>query len=113
MFSAGMLTALASSIALRRRGFDSGEPPPSRADIVISRISFVKRRPRFASAAPFLCLIVLHLLWTDMRSPRSESSPTGTAVIVRDVGGRARHPAARNLVKPPFSLVFTRPMPYH
>ena len=71
MFSAGMLTAFASSIALRRRGFESADPPPSRADIVISRMSFVKRRPRFASAAPFLCLIVLHLLWPDMCSPDS------------------------------------------
>src|SRR5258706_3950835 len=66
MFSAGMLTALASSIALRRRGLPSGAPPPRRAAMVISLISFVNRRPRFASAAPFLCLIVAHLLCPDM-----------------------------------------------
>ena len=29
-------------------------------------MSFVKMRPRAASALPFLCLIVLHLLWPDM-----------------------------------------------
>src|SRR6266536_644402 len=66
MLSAGMLTALASSMALRSLGFPSGAPPPRRADIVISLISFVKRRPRLASAAPFLCLIVAHLLCPDM-----------------------------------------------
>jgi hypothetical protein len=26
--------------------------------------------PRFASSLPFLCLIVLHLLWPDMTNPR-------------------------------------------
>ena len=66
MLSAGMFTAFASSMALRRRGLDSGAPPPCLAAIVISRMSFVNRRPRLASAAPFLCLIVLHLLWPDM-----------------------------------------------
>src|SRR6478672_2588423 len=70
MLSAGMFTALASSIALRSRGLDSGAPPPRRAAIVISLMSFVKRRPRFASAAPFLCLVVLHLLWPDMGAPQ-------------------------------------------
>src|SRR5881392_3166849 len=70
MLSAGMFTAFASSMALRSRGLDSGAPPPSRAAMVISLMSFVKRRPRFASAAPFLCLIVLHLLWPDMGAPQ-------------------------------------------
>ena len=32
-----------------------------RAAMVISRISRVKMRPRFASVAAFLCLIVAHL----------------------------------------------------
>jgi hypothetical protein len=66
MLSAGMLTAFASSMALRRRGFDSAAPPPCLAAIVSSRMSLVKMRPRLASAAPFLCLIVLHLLCPDM-----------------------------------------------
>src|ERR1700716_3526837 len=70
MLSAGMFTAFASSMALRSRGLDSGAPPPRRAAMVISLMSFVKSRPRFASAAPFLCLIVLHLLWPDMVAPQ-------------------------------------------
>src|SRR4051812_17627473 len=34
---------------------------------MIARESFEKSLPRFASAAPFLCLIELHLLCPDMR----------------------------------------------
>jgi hypothetical protein len=30
----------------------------------------VKILPRFASSAPFLCLIVAHLEWPDMARPR-------------------------------------------
>src|SRR5438477_10353476 len=67
MFSAGMLAALASPITERRRGFMSGSPPPLRAAIVISLMRRVKILPRLASSAPFLCLIVAHLLWPDMR----------------------------------------------
>src|SRR5512144_918510 len=66
MLSAGMLEALALSTAVRSRGFASGSPPPMRAAIVISRMSFVKSLPRFASRAPFLCLIVCHLECPDM-----------------------------------------------
>src|SRR5207247_5212458 len=40
--------------------------PPSRAATMIARVSFEKSLPRFASAAPFLCLIELHLLCPDM-----------------------------------------------
>src|SRR3954467_2809840 len=66
MLSLGMLFALASATAARRRGLPSGSPPPSRAAMVISLMMRVKTLPRFASAAPFLCLMVLHLLWPDM-----------------------------------------------
>src|SRR5512140_2496975 len=67
MLSLGMLFALASATAARRRGLPSASPPPSRAAMVISLMMRVKTLPRFASAAPFLCLMVLHLLWPDMR----------------------------------------------
>ena len=40
--------------------FPSGSPPPSRAATVIARASFVNSFPRFASVAPFLCLIDAH-----------------------------------------------------
>src|SRR6266508_738751 len=75
MLSAGMLTAFASSMALRSRGFASGLPPPIRAAIAISLMSLVKSRPRLASAAPFLCLMVAHLLWPDMKAPDSAAWP--------------------------------------
>jgi hypothetical protein len=35
---------------------------------VISLIRRVKIFPRFASSAPFLCLIVAHFEWPDMRN---------------------------------------------
>src|SRR5689334_25238675 len=66
MLSVGMFTAFASAMALRDRGLPSGSPPPIRAAIVISLISLVKARPRFASMAPFLCLILCHLEWPDI-----------------------------------------------
>src|SRR5438270_9529303 len=65
MLSAGIFSALASLMALRRRGFLSGSPPDLAA-MLISRIRRVKILPRFASRAPFLCLIDAHFEWPDM-----------------------------------------------
>src|ERR1700755_314989 len=42
-------------------------PPPSRAATVIARASFEKSLPRFASAAPFLCLIDDHFECPDIQ----------------------------------------------
>src|SRR5687768_7929845 len=67
MLSAGMLTDLASATMVRRRGLASASPPPARAATVSSLMIRVKILPRFASAAPFLCLIVCHFEWPDMR----------------------------------------------
>src|SRR5262245_50006592 len=58
--SFGILPALASLMALRRRALASGSPPPERAATVISLINFVNSLPRLASSAPFLCLILCH-----------------------------------------------------
>src|SRR5580658_13546 len=66
ILSAGMLAALASVTALRRRGFMSASPPPERAAIMISLIMRVKAFPRLASVAAFLCLMVAHLECPDM-----------------------------------------------
>src|SRR5579871_772917 len=66
MLSAGMFSALASAMIVRRRGFESASPPPARAATEISLMMRVKTRPRLASAAPFLCLIVAHFEWPDM-----------------------------------------------
>ena len=51
MLSFGIDFAFAASIAVRSRGLPAGSPPPCFADMVISRISFVKSAPRFASVA--------------------------------------------------------------
>src|SRR6266478_2465789 len=65
-----MFAALAASMAVRSRGLAFGSPPPIRAAVLISRMIRVKTRPRFASVAPFLCLIVAHFECPDMTHPR-------------------------------------------
>src|ERR1700739_665021 len=66
MLSLGMFSFFAARIAVRRRGFEFTSPPPIRAAMVISRINLVKTRPRLASVAAFLCLIVAHFECPDM-----------------------------------------------
>src|SRR4051794_24903217 len=70
MLSFGMEYERAFSIAFWSARFADGSPPPSRAATMIARVSFEKSLPRFASAAPFLCLIDDHLLCPDT-VPRS------------------------------------------
>src|SRR6476661_6380612 len=67
MLSFGMEYDRAFSIAFCSARFAAGSPPPSFAATMIARVSFEKSLPRFASAAPFLCLIVDHLLCPDTR----------------------------------------------
>src|SRR5947207_14802623 len=68
--SPGMFAALAARIAVRRRGLVFGSPPPMRAAMLISRMIRVNTRPRLASVAPFLCLIVAHFECPDMTHHR-------------------------------------------
>src|SRR5262245_17922524 len=65
MLSFGIEYDRAFSIAFCNARFDSGSPPPSLAATMIARDSLEKSLPRLASAAPFLCLIVDHLLCPD------------------------------------------------
>jgi hypothetical protein len=65
-----MFSALAAAMALRRRGLPSGSPPDLAA-MLISLMSCVKILPRYASSAPFLCLIVAHFEWPDMGTSES------------------------------------------
>src|SRR5689334_8159823 len=65
MLSFGMEYDRAFSIAFCSARFADGSPPPSFAATMIARVSFEKSLPRFASAAPFLCLIDDHLLCPD------------------------------------------------
>src|SRR5262249_31584164 len=64
--SFGMLPALASEIAFRKRALASGSPPPVRAATVNSLMNLVKSLPRLASSAPFLCLIECHFECPDI-----------------------------------------------
>src|SRR5579862_2938420 len=68
MLSFGIEAAFAFSTAFWSERFAAGSGPPSFAATMIARVSFEKSLPRFASAAPFLCLIVDHLLCPDTRS---------------------------------------------
>src|SRR5579872_3866063 len=85
ILSLGMFSFLACAIAVRNLGLESGSPPPTRAAMVISRITLVKARPRFASVAAFLCLIVAHFEWPDISrlalslEKLPHSRPTGDA----------------------------------
>src|SRR3954464_15087057 len=67
MLSFGMEYDFAFSIAFCSARLPAGSPPPSFAATMIARESFEKSLPRFASAAPFLCLIDDHLLCPDTR----------------------------------------------
>src|SRR5919201_1231309 len=70
MLSLGIEYERAFSIAFASARLLSGSPPPSLAATMIARESFEKSFPRFASAAPFLCLIVDHLLCPDIYAHR-------------------------------------------
>src|ERR671935_1228547 len=65
MFSFGIEYERAFSIAFCKARLPAGSGPPSRAATMIARASLEKSLPRFASAAPFLCLIDDHLLCPD------------------------------------------------
>src|SRR5262249_5842939 len=67
MLSLGIEYDRAFSIAFWSARFAAGSGPPSFAATMIARDSFEKSFPRFASAAPFLCLIEDHLLCPDTR----------------------------------------------
>src|SRR5436309_2474091 len=66
MLSLGIEAAFAFSTAFWSARFPAGSGPPSFAATMSARVSFEKSLPRFASTAPFLCLIDDHLLCPDM-----------------------------------------------
>src|SRR4029077_13152138 len=101
-FSPGMFAPLAARIAVRSRGLEFGSPPPIRAAMDISRMIRVNTRPRFASVAPFLCLIVAHFECPDMTHPRlfhvTAASPKSSMEEIlrrRTVSGSAGRITAR------------------
>src|ERR1700751_6323987 len=66
MLSLGIEAALAFWTGFWSAILPAGSGPPSFAATMIARVSFEKSLPRFASAAPFLCLIDDHLLCPDI-----------------------------------------------
>src|SRR5215472_17680179 len=65
MLSFGIEYERAFSMAFCKARLLAGSGPPSFAATMIARVSLEKSLPRFASAAPFLCLIEDHLLCPD------------------------------------------------
>src|SRR5215212_9365992 len=66
MLSFGIELSRAFWIAVASVALPSGSGPPSRAATMIARESLEKSLPRLMSAAPFLCLMLDHLLCPDM-----------------------------------------------
>src|SRR3954468_15587951 len=69
MLSLGTEDFLAFWIASYSVGLPAGSPPPMRAATSMFLISLANILPRRASMTAFLCLVVAHLEWPDMRSP--------------------------------------------
>src|SRR5690349_10444093 len=83
MLSFGIEAARAFSTAFWSERLPAGSGPPSLAATMIARVSFEKSLPRFASAAPFLCLIDDHLLCPDIRFlPHQVQEPLVDARVV-------------------------------
>src|SRR5215211_9150016 len=91
MLSFGIELSRAFWIAVASAAFPSGSGPPSRAATMMARESFEKSWPRFASAAPFLCLIDDHLLCPDTRLLSDQLQKTFVdARVVRQLGVERR-----------------------
>src|SRR5690349_18128261 len=82
MLSLGMLTALASLIAYRRRRFVSGSPPPSFAATIMAFDSFVHNLPRLASTAAFRCLIFAQGEWPAIEKTKSQEPRTKFQIAI-------------------------------
>src|SRR3954453_1910356 len=96
MLSFGIERGLAFSTAFWSARFPAGSGPPSFAATMIARVSLEKSLPRFASTAPFLCLIDDHLLCPDMSLlPHDVQEPLVDASIVGQlrVEGGAEQPS--------------------
>src|SRR5436853_4726872 len=89
MLSFGIEYERAFSIAFWSARLLAGSPPPSFAATMIARVSFEKSLPRFASAAPFLCLIDDHVVCPDTRHLLEEQFVQPR--VVRQLGMERRH----------------------
>src|SRR3954463_5262033 len=87
MLSLGTEDFFAFWIASNSVGLPPGSPPPIRAATSMFLISLANILPRRASMTAFLCLVVAHLEWPDMRGP--------PCVCVSSVPGRGVAPHVR------------------
>src|SRR2546423_9422890 len=87
MLSFGIEYERAFSTAFCNARLPAGSGPPSFAATMIARESLENSLPRFASAAPFLCLIDDHLLCPDThRLPHGVEKQLVHARIFRQLG---------------------------
>src|ERR687898_1975435 len=95
MLSFGIEYERAFSIAFCSARLAAGSGPPSRAATISARDSLEKSLPRRASAAPFLCLIELHLLCPDTLLLSNDlQEELVDAGVVRKFGMERRHQEA-------------------
>src|SRR3954463_11669798 len=95
MLSFGMEKERAFSTAFCSARFPSTSGPPSFAATMIARESLEKSLPRFASAAPFLCLIADHLLCPDTGVlPHGFQEQFVQPRVVRQLGMERSHEVA-------------------
>src|SRR5207249_2470355 len=107
MLSFGMEYERAFSIAFCSARLPAGSGPPSLAATMIARESFEKSLPRFASAAPFLCLIDDHLLCPDTQLPLdSLEEQFVDARIFRQLGVERRDEEAALAKQDGLAIVF-------
>ena len=71
MLSAGIEFFFAFAIASKSVGFPSSSGPPLRAATSIALINLAKFFARRPSMTAFLCFVVAHLEWPDMKTPQS------------------------------------------
>src|ERR687894_321005 len=77
MLSLGTELFLAFWMASKSVGLPVGSPPPIRAATSMFLISLANILPRRASMTAFLCFVVAHLEWPDMRSSSDCSGWSG------------------------------------
>src|ERR1700761_2833648 len=79
MLSLGTEVFFAFWMASNSVGLPPGSPPPVRAATSMFLISLANILPRLASTTAFLCLVVAHLEWPDIRNLRVLPSVYGLA----------------------------------
>src|SRR5881398_3796343 len=85
MLSLGTELFLAFWMASYSVGLPAGSPPPVRAATSMFLISLANILPRLASTTAFLCFVVAHFEWPDIRLPPHRRT-RGRAPVGRPAG---------------------------